>query len=200
MAKFKSIPHEVTAVQWKGEITEELRALFGSRPLSVNTDPLGLLRPTLVVPQEGDHLAGVGDWVVRTDYSEELGFDLEVMESDDFSETYEVAEESRPVSLDFTFDIPAKMTTVSESDTQVRFRLGGFRGSRDILALCRQLQMAPDDVSVPSVPVTTVTKAAGRIGLDLNCKSCGLAVFGDGSAMAHDATCQTIEAIRTRLG
>jgi hypothetical protein len=88
MPKFKSIPHEVTAVQWQGSVTLELRELFGPRSLAVRSDPLRLFRPTLVVPQDGDSLAEVGEWVVRTDYDEELGFDLDVMEPEDFGASY----------------------------------------------------------------------------------------------------------------
>lgn len=120
MAKFKSIPHEVTAVQWQGEITEELRTLFGQRPIAVNTGP------TLVVPQEGDHLAAVGDWVVRTDYyDEELGFDLDVMEPDDFSETYESADTGKP-PFDLELAIVVPLTLVSangEHETDLRVKL-----------------------------------------------------------------------------
>ncbi len=135
MPKFKSIPHEVTAVQWKGEITEELRALFGPRPIAVNTDPLGLLRPTLVVPQEGDQLAAVGDWVVRTDYDEELGFDLDVMEPGDFSETYE-PESGAPGGVEFNIAVPAILTSASgEAPTDIRVRLAVGRPSPDIIAM-----------------------------------------------------------------
>lgn len=125
MPKFKSIPHEVTAVQWKGEITPDLRALFGPRPITVNTDPLGLLRPTLVVLQEGDQLAAVGDWVVRTDYDEELGFDLDVMEPDDFSETYESADVGKPpVDLEFAIAVPLTLMSANgERETDLRVKL-----------------------------------------------------------------------------
>lgn len=128
MPKFKSIPHEVTAVQWQGEITPELRALFGPRPIEVNTDPLGLFRPTLTVPQEGEHLAVVGDWVVRTDYDEELGFDLDVIEPDDFSETYETADAGKPPFdlefLEFAIAVPLTLMSANgEHETDLRVKL-----------------------------------------------------------------------------
>lgn len=144
MPKFKSIPHEVTAVQWKGEITPDLRALFGPRPMAVNTDLLGLLRPTLVVPQEGDQLAAVGDWVVRTDYEfkaavdhgdPEPVFDLDVMEPDDFSETYE-PESGAPGGVEFNIAVPAILTSASgEAPTDIRVRLAVGRPSPDIIAM-----------------------------------------------------------------
>jgi hypothetical protein len=51
------------------------------------------------------------------------------------------------------------------------------------------------------VPVDLVTKAALRVGLDLNCKVCSLAALGGNPAVDdHADDCQTIEAIRIRLG
>lgn len=55
--------------------------------------------------------------------------------------------------------------------------------------------------STPVVPVDLVTKAALRVGLDLNCKVCSLAALGGNPAVDdHADDCQTIEAIRIRLG
>jgi hypothetical protein len=141
MPKFKSIPHEVTAVQWQGSVTLELRELFGPRPLAVRSDPLRLFRPTLVVPLVGyqpkvmDCIADVGDWVVRTDYDEELGFELDVMEPEDFGASYRPVKDSSPVGLEFNIAIPAILTSASgEAPTDIRVRLAAGRPSPDILA------------------------------------------------------------------
>lgn len=130
MAKFRSIPHEVTAVQWKGEVTPELRALFGTRPIAFLSD-----RGTLVVPQEGDHLAELGDWIVRTDYDEPFGggFDLDVMEPADFSETYE-PDNTPQGGLEFNIAIPAVLTGAGgEAPSDIRVRLAIGHASPKIL-------------------------------------------------------------------
>src|SRR5215813_14024441 len=100
MAKFRSIPHEVTAVQWKGEVTLELQALLGTNEVTVTNG-------SQLVVRKGDSplSAEIGDWVVRMDYeltkAVEHGdpgsgrdarcqtmFDLDVMEPDDFIDGY----------------------------------------------------------------------------------------------------------------
>jgi hypothetical protein len=236
MPKFKSIPHEVTAVQWQGSVTLELRELFGPRPLAVRSDPLRLFRPTLVVPLVGyqpkvmDCIADVGDWVVRTEYDEELGFELDVMEPEDFGASYRPVKDSSPVGLEFNIAIPAILTSASgEAPTDIRVRLAAERPSPYIVAsvaaqLLSHLKRADLDPGAllalreavdrfvpargptsppptPTVPIDLVTKAALHVGLDLNCKACSLAALGGGHATGdHADNCQTIEAIRVRLG
>lgn len=166
MAKFKSIPYEVTAVQWQGEITEELRALFGQRPIAVNTDPLGLFGPTLVVPQEGDQLAAVGAWVVRTDYGETLGFDLDVMEPDDFSETYESADTYKP-PFDLEFAIAVPLTLVSangEHETDLRVKLS-TRATRPEMVETAVSQLLPH-LKNPTMAVGCIQALCVDLDLD----------------------------------
>lgn len=175
MAKFKSIPHEVTAVQWKGEITPDLRALFGPRPIVVNTDPLGLFRPTLVVPQEGDQLAAVGDWVVRTDYEfkaavdhgdPEPVFDLDVMEPDDFIETYEPADMGKPpFDLEFAIAVPLTLMSANgERDTDLRVKIS-TRSPRPEVVATVVAQLLPH-LKEPAMVVGCVQALCAEIDLD----------------------------------
>jgi hypothetical protein len=82
-----------------------------------------------------DCIADVGDWVVRTDYDEELGFELDVMEPEDFGASYRPVKDSSPVGLEFNIAIPAILTSASgEAPTDIRVRLAAGRPSPDILA------------------------------------------------------------------
>jgi len=127
MPRFRSIPHEVTAAQWKGEVTPELQALFGTREIAVKSagDPL------LVIHTDGEPIfAETGDWVVRTDYGagerdEERDipvFDLDVMEHEDFIESYET-ETIKLSGLEFNIAVPAILTSfIGEAATDIRVR------------------------------------------------------------------------------
>ena len=147
MPKFKSIPHEVTAVQWKGEVTPELQSLFGDRKvvwkravLIESRSPLAGT-PLLVVPAE-DHsevIAEPGDWVVRTDYDHGTGedgdrgipvFDLDVMEHDDFTATYE----PDGGGFELNIAVPAILTSASgEATTDIRMRFASAYRVEEIM-------------------------------------------------------------------
>jgi hypothetical protein len=209
MPKFRSIPHEVTAVQWKGEVTPEVRALFGTREITVK--PAG--DPLLVIHSDcGPFFAAVGDWVIRTDYgTSERGpeFDLEVMERDDFAETYELAEDARQ-EFGLEFGIPATLHTANgNTETVVRIHFSGVKATRStIQAICNslgaQLGTSAVDASPPTMPVSVVAKAADRAGVDLSCRACAVALYDfqplhDTAPLEHKHDCRTIAAIRDRL-
>ncbi len=82
MSRFTSIPYDVDAVQWKGEVTPEISDLFKGR--DVVTKSLG--SPLLAVPVvTGTRYAKNGEWVVR--YPDD---NFDVSDDDDFQSMYEV--------------------------------------------------------------------------------------------------------------
>lgn len=94
MPKFMSIPYEVTAVQWNGEITDEIRELFmhvGVREIATKcSNP-----PMLVVPRTGGgdpELAEVGDWIVwfnEDEDEDENDSELGILDEEGFRSMYE---------------------------------------------------------------------------------------------------------------
>ncbi len=60
--RFRKKPVTISAAQWTGEVTEDLKALFGDTEIVVKTsNPPMLSIGTL----EGHMLANVGDWIIR---------------------------------------------------------------------------------------------------------------------------------------
>jgi hypothetical protein len=210
MAKFRSISHEVTAVQWKGEVTPEVQALFATREITVKPagDPLLVVHTTDGRPM----FAKIGDWVIRTDYgTSERGpeFDLEVMEREEFAEAYESADDARQ-EFGLEFGVPAALITANgNTEAEVRIKFSGVKASRSVLEAIRdqlgaQLGASATAPSIPTVPVAAVTKAAERAGVDLSCRACAVALYDfrpphDTAPLEHKHDCRTIAAIRDRL-
>lgn len=136
MARFRSVPHEVTATQWHGEVTPLLRELFGDRPLThgrCGADGESMLG----VPQEGETVfAAPTDWVVRTDF-EGGEFDLDVMENDDFNEMYVLASQALGVSI----GIPVVLMNPAgvEATTELRLKVDATPDPGVVAAIVAQL-------------------------------------------------------------
>ncbi len=127
MPKYKSIPHQVTAVQWNGEVTPDVREVFGGRELVVTE-----WGPEIVGEVPAGSGPSIGDWIVRFDY-EDGAYDIEVMESEDFQEMYEPIAAEAAV-LEINMNIPARVTSQNgQADTDIRVTLHKLPVAQDIL-------------------------------------------------------------------
>jgi hypothetical protein len=118
--RFTNISYEVTAAQWKGKVTPEIRSLF--RDTEIRVKPSG--SPLLVVPTavNEDALANVGDWIIR--YDEEDFLDLDVLDDEDFHGMYKPAQKRTDVELDI--GIPLDIIGPGGAGTgEVRFKITG---------------------------------------------------------------------------
>lgn len=127
MPKYKSIPHQVTAVQWNGEVTPDVREVFGGRELVVTERG-----PEIVGEVPAGSGPSIGDWIVRFDY-EDGDHDIDVMEADDFQEMYEPFAAEGAV-LDINMNIPARVTSQNgQADTDIKVVLHKVPVAQDIL-------------------------------------------------------------------
>jgi hypothetical protein len=148
MPKFKSVQHTVTAVQWTGVITPEVRSVFGVASITIkpSADPLYplLLVPGMMAGESYD--AKPGDWVVRID--SECYFDLDVMSDDEFKEAYRPATDSVEVTV--AVPIALVMPSGDSHTTDVRVRIRDFAPSPSTLmaVMAQVLPLLRDPASV----------------------------------------------------
>lgn len=88
MPQFRKKPVVIEAVQYAGEVTPELQALFGE--VAIKSKRSKLVIETL----EGDMVADVGDWVIKGVKGE-----LYPCKPDIFDATYEPADAASPAAI-----------------------------------------------------------------------------------------------------
>ena len=81
MPKFRKRPVVIEAVQWTGELTDELHELFGDQEICVKTSNPPYLS---INTKEGHMLASVGDWIIKG-----VAGELYPCKPDIFAATYE---------------------------------------------------------------------------------------------------------------
>jgi hypothetical protein len=152
MPRFMSIPYEVTAVQWKGEVTDEIRTLFSHVGVNeVVTKPSGY--PELVVPRSGGdpELAEIGDWIIWFNEDEDLVDDddpeLSILDDEGFRSMYEPRQKTH---VDFDIGVPINVIGPGGEGTgEVRLKISGMKAESAVLAeLGRQLIGGIEDQNV----------------------------------------------------
>lgn len=156
MSRFKSVQYDIDAVQWKGEVTPEIKSLFEDDEIVVKT----LGDPLLCVPiVPGPRYAKVGEWVIRYPDGE-----FDVSDDEDFQSMYEAPRSS----VDMDIGIPLKVVGPGGAGTgEIRVKVKDLKVDQQsvLIELARQIFAGIGDVSTINAISAMLIAKCDRRGL-----------------------------------